>query len=124
MAFGKKLQEWLESRALTVSDAARMTGIPYTTIDSIIKRDSENIALTVALKISAGLGVTVDDIQGSLKNRIPQNENEAAEIAEQKRRELIADMRLLDSDEQDQIENMIRFFVKRREDQSPRKQKD
>ena len=40
MGFGKKLKQLLDEKSVSVADLSRKTGIPRTTLYSIISRDS------------------------------------------------------------------------------------
>lgn len=60
MAFGKDLKEALEEQRRTVAWLSRKTGIPKTTLYSIIKRDSNTDLATVA-SIAAALSLPLSD---------------------------------------------------------------
>jgi len=116
MAFGKKLQELLDAKNISIAEAARITGISDNTLRSIIARDSNEIGISIAVKISKAFRISIDDIQGWGKlQELPKDEIDALVMLEKKRQELLTDIILLEPDEQEQIEGMIRFFSKRRQ---------
>ena len=116
MAFGKKLQELLDAKNISIAEAARITGISDNTLRSIIARDSNEIGISIAVKISKAFRISIDDIQGWGKlQELPKDEIDALVMLEKKRQELLTDIILLEPDEQEQIEGMIRFFAKRRQ---------
>ena len=120
MAFGKSLKNFLDQRNVSVAEAAKRSGVAYTTLDSIIKRDSSNISMSVARKIASAFGVSTDEIEG-LAGVVPQTEKEAEILLNEKLKNLTADMSLLDPEELEQIESMIQFFAKRRAGQAGQK---
>lgn len=50
----------LEKGDVKIADVARETGIPYTTVDSIIKKKLKDIKFDNAVKIAEYFGVTVE----------------------------------------------------------------
>ena len=117
MAFGKKLQALLDEKNLTVAEAARMTGISYTTLRSIIVRDSVNVGVDVAVKLSKKLGMSIEDVNGP----VPEDDSEATIMVDKEKAGLLADMAFLEPDELDQVKGMIRFFAKRAKGRVDRK---
>ena len=57
---GEKLQVLLDSRNLKPGTLATQTGIPKSTIYSILKRNNKNVNLSVMEKIAAAFDVPVD----------------------------------------------------------------
>ena len=64
MSFYVILQNVLEEKGMTVTEAARVCKIPYSTLKSIIRRKSETTTLEIALKISEGLEVPLQQLIG------------------------------------------------------------
>lgn len=64
MNFYSILQEILTEKNLSVSEAARTCGIPDSTLRSIITRKNKTVALEVAMKISKGLSVSLERLNG------------------------------------------------------------
>ena len=62
MGFSQRVLEYIRAKDLTKSDLARAVGIPYTTLDSMLKRDSDGARLDVIFRIASTLGVTVDEL--------------------------------------------------------------
>ncbi len=61
MGDGKKLKELIERKRTNVRRIAKATGIPATTLYSIIQKDS-GIRLDMALKLAVELGIDVNEI--------------------------------------------------------------
>lgn len=64
MYFYSILQEILNEKDLSVSEASRICGIPDSTLRSIITRKNKTVALEVAMKISKGLSVSLERLNG------------------------------------------------------------
>lgn len=60
MELWQVFQELLNSKGVKVADVAKATKIPYTTVDSIIKKKLKDIKYSNAEKIAAYLGVSTD----------------------------------------------------------------
>ena len=56
MGFGKQLGIILEEKAMSVSQLARITGIPASTIYSMIDRDTNSVGIDKAKKIESAVG--------------------------------------------------------------------
>lgn len=65
MGVGRKIKEFLYYKNITVSELAELTGIPRTSLYSIISRDSTHISLNTLHKIAAALDVSIYDLQGA-----------------------------------------------------------
>lgn len=69
MGIGTKLEKLLEDRQLTVAELSRLSGVPQTTIYSVIQRNSKKIDINALISISKQLGVAPeyfgDDVQPS-----------------------------------------------------------
>lgn len=64
MDFYQVLLEIMEEKELKIPDVARLTGLADSTIRSIISRKTKNVTLEVAFKISKGLGVSLEKLNG------------------------------------------------------------
>ena len=64
MNFYMILQEIMNEKGLTVADTARLCGLTDSTVRSIISRQQQNVALEVAFKLSDGLGVSLERLNG------------------------------------------------------------
>lgn len=62
MLFYEKFQELLKNKGCTIADVSNNTGLPYTTVDSIIKKKiGSKVGLDTALKIAAYFDICVDE---------------------------------------------------------------
>lgn len=64
MEFHEVLSEIMEEKGLTIPDVARRCGLVDGTVRSIIYRKQKNVALAVAFKLSDGLGVSLERLNG------------------------------------------------------------
>ncbi len=64
MDFYSILQAILNEQGLSIPEAARACGVPDSTFRSIIARKNKTVALEVAMKISTGLGVSLERLNG------------------------------------------------------------
>ncbi len=62
MSFNKKIVKLLKEKKKTKAELAKAAGIPYTTLDSMLKRDSETSRLATIYKIAEYLDVTVEEL--------------------------------------------------------------
>ena len=70
MLFYERFQELLKKHNATIADISKKTGIPYATVDSIIKKKLKTIYLDNAFKIAYYFGISVDVLKsgdGSFK---------------------------------------------------------
>ena len=65
MEFYEILQEIMQEKGLTIPDVARNCGLTDSTVRSIIDRKQKKVALSVAFKISEGLNVSLQRLNGS-----------------------------------------------------------
>lgn len=70
MEFYKILQEIMNEKNMSIPDVARATGLADSTIRSIISRKTKNISLDVAFKLSNGLNVSLERLNGECKSDI------------------------------------------------------
>lgn len=75
MDFLEKLTALMEEKQVTISDLAKGSGVPYTTIASFFNKGFENTKLSTLLKLSGYFGVTLDELAGNAgakKSPIPE----------------------------------------------------
>ncbi|WP_164968392.1 helix-turn-helix transcriptional regulator [Clostridium tetani] len=51
---------------LSIPDISRATGLPDSTLRSMISRKTKNISLDVAFKLSEGLGISLEELNGEI----------------------------------------------------------
>mgnify|MGYP001031261686 CR=1 FL=1 len=64
MEFYKILQEIMKEKNLNIPDIARMCGLADGTVRSAISREQKSVSLDVAFKLSTGLGVSLERLNG------------------------------------------------------------
>ena len=84
MDFYLILQKIMEEQGLNIPTVARMCGLSDGTVRSMIGRQQKNVALEVAFKLSKGLGVSLERLNGSEEKGIkkaPPISDEAIKLA-------------------------------------------
>lgn len=71
MDFYKILLELMDELNLSIPEIARKSNLADSTVRSIINRKSKSVALDVAVKISKGLGISLDRLNGQSTNIEP-----------------------------------------------------
>jgi SOS-response transcriptional repressor LexA len=62
MSFNKKVVKLLKEKKKSKAELAKAAGIPYTTLDSMLKRESDTGRLATIYKIAEYLGVSVEEL--------------------------------------------------------------
>ncbi|MEG1727154.1 MAG: helix-turn-helix transcriptional regulator [Acidaminococcaceae bacterium] len=62
MSVTERLHKFMESEGLSKADIARLSGIPYTTIDGLFKKGDENTKLSTLKKLAALLNCSLDEL--------------------------------------------------------------
>ncbi len=62
MSFSQKVLAHLKESGMTKAALAKESGIPYTTLDSMLKRDSDTERLATVFRIARALGTSVEDL--------------------------------------------------------------
>ena len=71
MGYGKKINELLQKRGITVAELSRMTNIRPTTLYSIIDNDSSDLKISVARAICDALDIPFSELTGfSMDNKL------------------------------------------------------
>ncbi len=76
MGFGKQLGIVLEELVVSVSELSKATGIPATTIYSMIDRDTDSVGIDKVKKIEHALGIKPGSVLYNLLYGITPEENE------------------------------------------------
>lgn len=113
MDFYVILQNLLYDQGLTVSEAARICKIPYSTLNSIIRREGKTTSLEIAMKISEGLQVPIECLNGNAENSPPPNETK-----------LLNKFRLLKEEDQNLILHTMELVILNRFDKKEAHQRE
>lgn len=80
----KILSQLMQNRGLKVSEVARLCDLPDSTVRGIISRQQNSVALEVAFKLSRGLNVPLEFLNGEVEDQgtrsIELNDREFAHI--------------------------------------------
>ena len=77
MSFAGKVKELLKKNGMTKAELAKDAGIAYTTLDSMLKRETDTERLAVAFRIAKALGTSVEELvfeEGGKKGVSPEEE--------------------------------------------------
>lgn len=77
MSFAGKVKELLKKNGMTKAELAKDAGIAYTTLDSMLKRETDTERLAVAFRIAKALGTSVEELvfeDGDKKGVSPEEE--------------------------------------------------
>lgn len=72
MGFGKKLEEKMIEKGLKQADLVRLTGIPKTTLSSMLNRDNTKVDVQIFIKICDILGCAPEEFASEIPTNIPQ----------------------------------------------------
>ncbi len=106
MDFYKILEDIMQQKSISIPDVARMCNLPDSTIRSIISRKSKTVALEVAFKISKGLNISLEELNGEVLNQ----SNDSHSTNEQ---EVIKKYRALDEHGKMLVNNVLDLEYKR-----------
>lgn len=106
--FYEILQSIMEEKRLSIPEVARLSGLPDSTIRSIISRKNKTVALEVAFKLAKGLNVSLGELNGE-RNMIPLDISrerkrlmrEVLDLPEEKLRAVAAFIKYLNAAEED-----------------------
>ncbi len=80
MAVYQILGKIMDEKGLSIADVARICNLPDSTVRGIIRRHQETIALEVAFKLSDGLSVSLEKLNGMPEKKpTPRDEGGQAE---------------------------------------------
>lgn len=85
------LSEIMNQRNLSIADIARMSHLPDSTVRGIITRKQKKVALDVAFRLSDGLGVSLEYLNG-----LPENKKAPTKSVNALENELLDNFRCLD----------------------------
>lgn len=116
MLFYEILQAIMDEKELSIPDVARLSGLPDSTVRSIITRKNKSVALEVAFKISRGLDVPIERLNGeSIEKSTPNHRKNNADITPEEQQH-INDYRNLDNYGKEIVDSVLRLELKRLED--------
>jgi len=108
MSFNKKVVKLLKDKKKTKAQLAKAAGIPYTTLDSMLKRDSDAARLATIYKIAEYLDVGVEELVfDDYAKKITKTELTESEL------NLIENYRLIDERGKNSVNAIIGYEVSR-----------
>ena len=78
MNFYEILLSIMEEKDLKIPDVARLSGLTDSTVRSIINRKNKTVALEVAFKLSKGLNVPIERLNGENHPNVDNNDEESS----------------------------------------------
>lgn len=116
MLFYEILQTIMNEKGLNIPDVARLSGLPDSTVRSIITRKNKSVALEVAFKISKGLDVPIERLNGErVTNDSFDYRKKNVDITPDEQRH-IDNYRNLDNYGRDIVDSVLDLELKRLED--------
>lgn len=92
MSLIKKVESYLSTNSLKRSDLARVSSIPYTTIDGLYKKGAKNIKLSTLKKLAQTMNCTIDYL---VSEEILEQSNHAMDVSS-KEMSMLKKYRILD----------------------------
>lgn len=83
MSVVERLEQYMNENGYKKTDVARMSGIPYTTIDGLFKKGDENTKLSTLKKLAKLIGCSLDELTGSNVDYSYYSNPETAALAQQ-----------------------------------------
>lgn len=84
MSVVERLNKYMEEHGYNKAEIARLSGIPYTTIDGLFKKGDENTKLSTLKKLAKLIGCTLDELTDSAATKNSYYTNpETAILAQQ-----------------------------------------
>lgn len=83
MSFSQKVTRLLKENGMTKATLAKEAGIPYTTLDSMLKRETDTARLASVIRMANALGVTVEELvldEESEKSKLSREEERILEL--------------------------------------------
>jgi len=102
------LEKIMDERNLSIPDIARMSELSDSTVRSAIDRKQKRVALDVALKLSAGLNVPVEEISGYKQKGKPIAEDELSQI----KKEFIEFVSTLTDEQVERVHELVRTALR------------
>ena len=112
MSFNKKVVKLLKEKKKTKAQLAKAAGIPYTTLDSMLKRDSDATRLVTIYKIADYLDVPVEELVFDDDTYKSANKTELTDTE----LSIIENYRRIDERGKNTIVALINYEASRRED--------
>ena len=91
MSFNKKVIKLLKEKKKTKAELAKAAGIPYTTLDSMLKRESDTSKLATIYRIAEYLDVSVEELVFDKNSDVSKTE-----AFTQEEKDMIRDFRKID----------------------------
>lgn len=113
MSISQKILSLLREKQMTKAQLSKAVGIPYTTLDSMLKRDSDSKRLASFYKIAAYLGVTVEEL-------VFDRPQAPSPILSHGERELLSAWRTLDRRGRGAVESLLAFELSAHETREKR----
>ncbi len=98
----------MKQKNLSIPEVARLSGLPDSTIRSIISRKNKTVALEVAFKLAKGLNVSLRELNGE-ENIIP------VDISLERKR-LIREVQALPEEKLSALSAFIKFLKEAKQD--------
>lgn len=109
MTVSQTLEKYLKEKGYTKADVAKISGVPYTTIDGLFKKGDENIKLTTLKKLAVFMGMTLDELAG-IEVKAKQ---EYLSVETRQENQLLKKYRMLSAVDKEDIDVMVKTKYER-----------
>lgn len=79
MRFYERFESLMKERGLTVAEVSRATGIPYTTLDSYVKKKQSYTSMENVIKLAEYFGVTMEWLATGKEKKDTQDDVELSQ---------------------------------------------
>ena len=114
MALNEKIVALLKEKRMTKTQLAKAAGIPYTTLDSMLKRNSDSKRLASVFRMADYLGVSVEEL-------VFEEEGEKSGAFSSSERDLIRKWRKLDARGRGSVSHLIDYELSAQTSQSAKR---
>lgn len=83
MSVTERLDKFMREHGCNKADVARLSGIPYTTIDGLYKKGDENTKLSTLRKLAVLIGCTIDELTDGNKDSAYYLDPETTRLAQE-----------------------------------------
>lgn len=83
MSVAERLEKFMKEHGYFKSDVAKLSGIPYTTIDGLFKKGDDNIKLSTLKKLATFMHCSLDELAGDENHIEYYYDSETSLLAEE-----------------------------------------
>ena len=101
----------MDEKGLSIPEVARLSGLPDSTVRSMMTRKNRTVALEVAFKLSKGLQVSLEQLNGEL----PQT---GSNVVSAEKQRVLASINILNDEQIKAVSSFIKYLTDNADNQS------